>query len=209
MPSTATPSAFHEHKPLPTSCASWVYSAMNSSISNDLLVCLHSLQHPLISPNQAEQGAHPSHSLTSTTLSFPAAEASFDHSQEAGLGHGLTPSAQPTALCLHNAAEVRGLFLSFLFQNCQVLSARSKEKQISQSHQRLIELMQRWHASFPEQLRAPCQLTTGVTYFYRQGNPSSLMETVKLGQRGHSMPALEQKSHSRCDAPPPRLLPQP
>lgn len=131
------------------------------------------------------------------------------HSQEAGLGHGLTPSAQPTALCLHNAAEVRGIFPPSLFQNCQVLSATSREKQISQSHHRLIELMQQWHANFPEQLRAPCQLTTGVTYFYRQGNPSSLMETVKRRQRGPFVPALEQKSHSRCDAPPPRLFPQP
>lgn len=77
-PPTARPSAFHEHNPLPTSCAPRVYGAMNSSISNDLLVCLHSPQHPLISLNQAEQGAHPSHSLTSTTLCFPAAEASFD-----------------------------------------------------------------------------------------------------------------------------------
>lgn len=208
-PPTARPSAFHEHNPLPTSCAPRVYGAMNSSISNDLLVCLHSPQHPLISLNQAEQGAHPSHSLTSTTLCFQPQRPALIHSQEAGLSHGLTPSAQPTALCLHNTAEVRGIFPSSLFQNCQVLSSTSREKQISQSHHRLIEPMQRWHASFPEQLRAPCQLTTGVTYFYRQGNPSSLMETVKCRQRGPFVPALEQKSHSRCDAPPPRLFPQP
>lgn len=45
-----------------------------------------------------------------------------------------TMPAQPMALCLHNAAELRGIFPSSLFQKCQVLSAGSKEREISQSH---------------------------------------------------------------------------